>query len=162
MAGHAGHAAARVAARVSATADGYRVWTNASGGYVLKRGKPPGTTFSTTMTSVAGRQQRNGFILLSGGDPRRTMVRAGIEFGARSLTVIGPGGMRKRGSKKIQWDGKSPVEVTVTVDFKAHKLTAVALGQRVEVDLPEAWTELTASGYGASNAETEFTKLVTK
>ena len=146
-------------ARVRATAGGHRVWANASGGYVLKAGDPGGRRFSTTMAPVEGRQQRNGFILLTGGEPRHDLVRAGIEFGSGQLAVVGPGAMRKKKSVKIEWDGKSPVDVTVVVDFAAHTLVAEALGQRVEVALPEAWTELTATGYGASNAETVFTEL---
>ena len=39
----------------------------------------------------------------------------------------------------------------LTVDLAAHSLTAAAAGQRVTVELPAEWTELTACGYGASN-----------
>jgi len=146
-------------ARVQRAGGGLRVWANASGGYLLKTGDPGGTRFTTTMTSVAGRQLRNGFVLLAGGDPRRDLVRAGIEFGAHKLAVVGPGGLRARADAAIDWDGKSPIDVTVRVDLKAHTLVAEALGKRVEVELPADWAALTAAGYGASNAETVFTEL---
>ncbi|MCA8948261.1 MAG: sulfatase [Planctomycetes bacterium] len=147
-------------ARVQLGADGYRVWANATGGYLLRSGDPGGTKFTTAMTSVGGRQLRNGFVLLSGdAESRGQLVRAGIEFGARQLTVIGPGGMRQRASAAIEWDGRAPLELVVTVDLAAHSLTAAAAGQRVTVELPAEWTELTACGYGASNAETVFTPL---
>ncbi|HEX5051592.1 MAG TPA: sulfatase [Planctomycetota bacterium] len=139
----------------------WRVWANATGGYLLHTGARAGTTtLTTTMTSVAGRQLRNGFVLATGGEPRHDLVRAGIEFGARRLTVVGPGGMRERKSVPVPWDGRSPVEVRVVIDLGEHRLTAEALGARVEVELPEAWQQLGAWGYGASLAETVFTELV--
>ncbi|MCA8976022.1 MAG: sulfatase [Planctomycetes bacterium] len=147
-------------ARVQPTSGGQRIWANATGGYALMAGDPGGRKLTTTMAPVAGRQQQNGFVLLSGGDPRQQLVRAGIEFGARRLVVVGPGGMKVRQSAKVDWDGSTQVEVSVTIDLAGHRLVAAALGQRVEATLPADWTELTAWGYGASNAETEFTEMV--
>ena len=65
----------------------------------------------------------------------------------------------KRKSVPIEWDGSSPIEVVVDVDFEKRQIVATAAGQRVQVGLPDGWRELTACGYGASNAETVFTKL---
>ncbi|MDO8349401.1 MAG: sulfatase [Planctomycetota bacterium] len=142
---------------------GWRIWANASGGYLLQSGERTGTTtFTTTLTSVAGRQQRNGFVVVSGGEPRRELVRAGIEFGARRLSITGVEGGKAKVSEPIEWDGKAAVELLVTVDLTAHRIVAAALGQRIEAPLPEGWTRLTQWGFGASNAETVFSDLVVR
>lgn len=146
-------------ARVERETGLLRVWANATGGYLLHSGAPAGATLATTMRPLPGRPQRNGFVVLSGGDPRRELVRAGIEFGNRRLCVVGPGSMKPVASAPIEWDGRSPVAVTVAVDLAAHQLVVEAAGARLGVDLPAAWTALSAWGYGASNAETEFGEL---
>jgi len=150
-------------AKAERSEQGWRIWANATGGYLLEAGERSGTTtFSTTLTSVAGRQQRNGFVLVSGGKPRQDLVRAGIEFGVRRLTIVGVEGNKDKTSEPIEWDGKSAVELTVTVDLAAHRIIVQAQGKRVEAALPEAWNRLTAWGYGASNAETVFSELVVR
>ncbi len=136
-----------------------RVWANTLGGYLLRSGERTGAVrFTTTLRPVGG-QLRNGFVVLSGGDPRREQVRAGIEFGARQLVILGPGGQRNREAVAIDWDGQSTLPLTVRVDLAAHTLVAETAGKRVSVELPAAWTKLTAWGYGATNAETEFGEL---
>jgi hypothetical protein len=89
-------------------------------------------------------------------------VRAGIEFGARRLAIVGADGGKDRASEPIEWDGKAAVELKVTVDLQAHRIVVQAQGKRVEAPLPAAWTKLTAWGYGASSAETAFTDLVVR
>lgn len=145
-------------ARVVHEGQGLRVWANTAGGYLLEAGKPAGTKFSTTMTPVRGRQRTNGFVIASGGDPRRDLVRAGVEFQNKQLTIIGPGGFRKRKSVPIEWDG-GPVEITMHVDLEERQVVASAAGKQLRVPLPPNWQELTAYGYGAGNAETIFTPL---
>ncbi|MBL8730414.1 MAG: DUF4976 domain-containing protein, partial [Planctomycetes bacterium] len=148
-------------ARVQTTDAGLRVWANATGGYLLGRHERAGdTVLRTTMAPVAGRQQQNGFVLLTGGEPRHDLVRAGIDFDARRLVVVGPKGMAEREGVGIDWDGTTPVAIVVTVDLAAHRLRAAAQGRQVEVALPATWTGLTAWGYGASNAETQFGELI--
>ena len=150
-------------ARAERVERGWRVWANTGGGYLCNPGERTGTvTFATTLTSVGGRPQRNGFVVLSGGDPRADVVRAGIEFGARRLTIVGAEGGKDRASETIPWDGKAAVELRVAVDLAAHRIVAEAQGKRVAAPLPAAWTRLTAWGYGASNAETVFTELVVR
>ncbi len=148
-------------ARVRKTDGGLAVWCNATQGYLLHTGSRGGTsTFTTTLTSRDGGQLRNGFVVLAGGDARGAKVRAGIEFGAKNLVIAGPG--RDGNKADIAWDGKASIELRVTVDLHAHRVVAEAAGQRVEASLPADWQQLTAWGYGASNAETEFTELVVK
>ncbi len=140
--------------------DGWQVYANCVGGYLLTAAERTGTTTFTTMLSpLAGRPQQNGFLLASGGDPRRDLVRAGIEFHKRRLVIQGPDGMREVAAVPIEWDGSAAVELRVTIDLVAHRLVAEAAGKRAEAALPAAWSALTAWGYGASNAETRFSAL---
>jgi len=150
-------------ARAVRRGDGWRVWANASGGYLLHAGTRTGnTTFTTSLMPLPGRQQRNGFVVIAAGDPRREQVRAGIEFGTRRLVVVGPGKPSTRVAVPIDGDLRGPVALTVSVDLAAHDVCAEALGHRVVAPLPPQWTALSAWGYGASNAETEFGALVVR
>jgi arylsulfatase A-like enzyme len=148
-------------ARVRATDGGWQVWCNADQGYLLQEGKRAGkTVLSTTMAPGDAGQQKNGFLVVAGGDPRGAKVRAGIEFGTKKLVVVGPGNVRAEAP--IVWSGAAPAEVTMTIDTEAGTVVAEALGKRVEAKLPKGWAELTAWGFGASNAETRFAELVVK
>ena len=69
---------------------------------------------------------------------------------------MGPGWRQNAGGKPLDWDGKTPIEVTVRVDFEQHQLVAEALGQQVRAKIPPAWSALTGWGYGGNNAETVF------
>lgn len=150
-------------ARAVRKGEGWRVWANTSGGYLLHTGTRTGTTtFTTTIQPLPTQRQQNGFVLVTAGDPRQHLARAGIEVKARRLVIVGPENMRARVATEIEWDGRAPIELKVTVDLDAHRITAQALGQRVEAALPAEWTALNAWGYGASNAETEFGALVVK
>ncbi len=147
--------------RVQKTEAGLRVWANTAGGYLLApQARAGNAVLRTTMAPIAGRQQQNGFLLLTGGEPRQDLVRAGIDFDARRLVVVGPKGLGERKGVDIDWDGTTPIAITVTVDLTTHRLRAGAKGRQVEIELPAAWTGLTAWGYGASNAETLFGELV--
>jgi len=142
-------------------AGGWRVWANATGGYLLRPGQRQGrVVLRTTMSPVAGHQQRNGYLLATSGDPRRNLVRGGIAFNDRQLQLVGPAGMRVQASAPIDWDGSSAVAVTMTLDLERHRVVVAALGQQVEGELPKGWQQLSAWGLGASNAETGFTELV--
>jgi hypothetical protein len=140
---------------------GWRVWANATGGYLLATGARAGTTtLSTTMRSLAGQRQRNGFVVLTGGDARRQIVRAGIEFGTRRLVIVGPDGMRVAAAADVEGPLDAAVTVKVTVDLAAHTITAAALGAKIESSVPRDWSSLSAWGFGASDAETVFGDLV--
>lgn len=143
------------------TGDGFaQVHANTVGGYALQRAERPGrSTFTVSLSPVAGRPRSNGFLLLSGGEPRQHLLRAGIEFGARRLVLVGPDGMREVAATTIEWDGNRAVELRVAVDCEAHTVVAEAAGQRIEAALPAGWQKLTAWGYGATNAETRFSGL---
>ena len=146
-------------ARAVRDGEQWRVWANASGGYLLHRGeRTVATTFSTTLQTVAAKPLRNGFIVLGGADARRDQVRAGIEFGARKLVVLGPDG-KQRAEVALPWDGDSAIELVVRFEPATHRVTARALGVEVVAQLPAAWTALTAWGYGVSNSETRFAPL---
>jgi arylsulfatase A-like enzyme len=156
---------AGIASAVGDTDGGWRVWSNTSGGYLLadmpQQPEAPATvTLSTSMLPVDGRQQQNGYILLTAGEPRQQLVRAGVAFGRGRLHVIGPQGMKEQVGTAIEWDGKSPVKVTVTVDFTAKQARVEALGQQVTATLPESFRRLSAVGYGTSHAETLFGPLL--
>ena len=144
-------------ARCVAAGDGHRVWFNAPGGYLMKRGSKTGPVHvSTTMSPRSGRQRRNGALILSGAGPRGAMMRVGVEFGTGRLVVQGPRWRQEAGAAKIDWDGAAAVAVEVSIDFASHELVAEALGQRVTVAIPAGWTELTGWGYGGNNSETVF------
>ncbi|MCC7398243.1 MAG: sulfatase [Planctomycetes bacterium] len=148
-------------ARVLPDGDGRRVWANASGGYLLRTDAPAGaTTLRTTVRPLPGKPQQNGFVLLSGAaDVRHELLRAGIEFGARRLVIVGPGGMQVVAQAPIGGPGEADAELQVTIDWPAHRVVVEALGARIEAALPPAWTRLTTYGYGASNAEARFGPL---
>lgn len=148
-------------ARVVPDGDGWRVWANATGGYLLRSDAPAAaSSLRTTVRPVPGKPQRNGFVLLSGAaDVRHELLRAGIEFGARRLVIVGPGGMKVVAQAPVVGPGDADVELQVTIDWPAHRVVVEALGARIEAALPPAWTRLTAYGYGASNAEARFGPL---
>ncbi len=146
-------------ARAERTATGWRVWANAAGGYLLRPGSRTGTTVLTTAVApTASGQQQNAFVVLTGGDPRRDLIRVGVAFAMNKLLITGVGKLQQAASTGIRWDGK-PVRLAVTVDLDAHRLVAEACGQRIEMPLPPAWIALSAWGMGASNAEAEFTEF---
>lgn len=146
--------------RVERRGEDWQIYANCVGGYALQTGERAGTTtFSTTVTAQPGRPLQNGFVVCSGGEPRRDLVRAGIEFRARRLVLVGPQGMREVAAVPIEWDGTAPIALRVEVDLAAHRVVASAAGQRIEAPLPAEWRTLRAWGYGASNAETRFTPL---
>ena len=111
------------------------------------------------MRSGAGQQRRNGYLVVTGVEPRGAMMRAGVEFGARRLVVYGPGWRQVAAEVAIEWDGARAIDVRAQLDFEAHELVLAGAGKRLVAPLPEAWRELRAWGYGASNAETVFGPL---
>lgn len=137
------------------------LWANTIGGYAMAPGAREGvTTFSTTLRPLPGHPQENGFLVLNGGaEPRGALLRVGVEFRSKRLVMMAPGTMKVAAQAKLELDGSTPVELQVTVDLPAHRLVATAAGQRVEGELPAAWTALTGWGYGASNAAVEFTPM---
>lgn len=144
-------------ARCTEQGDGYQVWFNAPGGYLVQTGRREGAqTLSTTMSPRPGRLRQNGYLIVTGGQPRGQMMRVGVDFGSKRLTVMGPGWRQNAGGKPLPWDGTTPVEVTVRVDFERHQLVAEALGQQVTAKIPPGWAALTGWGYGGNNAETVF------
>ncbi len=144
-------------ARATPEGQGYRVWFNAPGGYLMKRGEREGAqTLTTTMSPLPGRLRDNGFLLVTGGGPRGAMMRVGVEFQSKRLVVQGPRWRQQAGGAELDWDGTSPVEVVVRVDFDKHQLVAEALGQQVTAPIPDGWSGLTGWGYGGNNSETVF------
>lgn len=150
-------------ARAVRDGDGWRVWANAAGGYLLRpaAGGSGAISLATTLRSLAAKPQRTGYVVVAGEPARREQVRAGIEFGARKLVVRGPGGGKPLAEAEVPWQ-RGDVELVVTVDVAARRIVAEALGQRVEAELPAQWQRVTAYGYGASNCETWFGELVVR
>lgn len=142
---------------VVAAAGRLRIWANTEGGYVLTTGARRGTTtFATSLSPMSGRQQQNGCVVLSGGEPRRDQARAGIDFDRGELWASAPGVAAVR--QRIDLGG-APIALRVVVDLAAHALVAEAGGRKVTIALPAPWLELTAWGYGGDNAETTFAEL---
>ena len=145
-------------ARVVCEGDGYRVWANALGGFLLRSTEPARRVHvATAMRSVTGKPLRNGFVVVRGDGGGE--VRGGIEFGARKLVVHLPAGERKRIDAPIEWDGKSAVEVELDIDLDAGRVVVKAAGQELRAELAAKWQAITAQGYGASNTETWFGEL---
>ena len=147
---------------------GYRVFANATAGFALQ--SPPSdtvTAVTVTLRPLAGRQQQNGYVVLDGAtelgageDGGTARIRAGIAFGRRRLQLLGAEGMRELAGAAIEWDGSSPVTSAITVSETKERIAVVAQGVRIEAALPSPWRGLAAWGYGASNAETEFTAAI--
>jgi hypothetical protein len=147
-------------ARVEREGKAYRMWSNAPGGYMLKLCEPKANvTLTTSMLSIAGKQQQNGFIIVSGLQGRGAMMRCGFEFGRKRLVIMGPRWNKIVASDRFEWDGKSGIELTVNADFDKHEIVVVAAGRRITAPMPAAWTGMRQWGYGASNAETVFTAI---
>lgn len=154
--------------RITPIDGGYRIFANATAGFAVRAPeKRDVREVTVTMRPLRGRQQQNGYIVLdgegevgSGESTGATRVRVGIAFGRRRLQILGPEGMRELASTAIEWDGSAPVAIRVRIDPDNQRVIAVAQGQEIEAALPSEWRSLAAFGYGASNAETEFTAAV--
>jgi hypothetical protein len=146
-------------ARVVRDGDGFRVWANAPGGFLLRSTEPARRVHVvTTMRSVAAKPLRNGFVVVR-GDRGAEAVRGGIEFGARKLVLVLPGAERTRLDTPIEWDGNSAVEVELDLDLEAGRVVVKAAGQELRAEVAPNWQAVTAQGYGASNTETWFGEL---
>jgi hypothetical protein len=146
--------------RIVAEDGGYRLWANTGGGHATRAEELPAKfTLATTLRSLPGKAQRNGFVVLAtaGGDPTRW--RVGVEFGAKKLVVLGPTGPKARWEAALPWDGMSPVALRVEVDRDRNIVVAAAAGARVEAPLPKGAAPFAAVGFGANNAETHFAEL---
>jgi N-acetylglucosamine-6-sulfatase len=142
-------------ARAARDGDGWRVWANANSGFLLRADERVGpVTLATTLRSVAAKPLRNGFVLLRGEEG--PLVSVGLEFGVRKLVVQYHGKERYRSEVPFPWDGSAAVAIEVAVDPKAGTVVARAAGQQVDARLPTGFGKITASGFGASNAETWF------
>ncbi|HEU4418843.1 MAG TPA: sulfatase/phosphatase domain-containing protein, partial [Planctomycetota bacterium] len=146
-------------ARAVRDGDGWRVWANAVGGFLLHTTEPARRVrVAATMRSVAAKPLRNGFLVVR-GDSGNDTVRAGIELGARKLVLLMPGARTVRVDAAIEWDGKSAIEVELDIDLDAGRVVVKAAGQELRAELAAKWQAITAQGYGASNTETWFGEL---
>ncbi len=149
-------------ARAVRDGDGVRVWANAQSGFLLRTIEPVAkAAWTTTMRSLAARPLRNGFLVVR-GDQGKEAVRGGIEFGARKLVLLMPGGTPARLEAPIEWDGASAVELQLAVDLAAGTVAVAAAGQRLEAKLVPRWKAIAAVGMGASNTETWFADIVAR
>jgi arylsulfatase A-like enzyme len=150
-------------ARAVRDGDGWRVWANATGGFLLNDVVPPAraAAWTATLRSVAAKPQRNGFVVVrdAGG---AVVLRAGVEFGAKKLVLQLPGGRAGRHDAALDVDGMAAIELRLEVDVAARLAVATAAGVRVEAPLGPEWTAIAACGYGASNSETWFGPLVAR
>ena len=159
-------------ARIQRAGDGYRVWANTQGGFAMRAcAKPDARTFATTMRPLPGRPQQNGFVALGSSildgreGPSRIVVRdgaklfVGIAFARKRLLVLAGDARTELASVPIEWNGEGACEVQVTIDAQSRTVHANALGATATAQLPGTWREVAFVGYGASNAETEFSEL---
>ncbi len=150
-------------ARIQRADDGYRVWANAQGGFAMKPCSSAARTFVTTMRPQPGRAQQNGFVALgsssSGSDQDGPRLFAGVAFARKRLLILSSDARTELASIPVQWNEKDAVLLSVTFDPASRTLVASALGAVAKTQLPAAWREIAFVGYGASNAETEFSEL---
>lgn len=147
-------------ARVEREGDAYRMWANAPGGYMLETGDKKGSvTFSTTILPLAGKQNQNGFVVFSGGEPRGQMMRIGLQVRQKQVIIMGPQWQKVAARMPFAWDGKTPVAMKVQVNFEEHQVTVDVAGKVISAPMPKAWTSLRSWGFGANNAEAVFTPL---
>ncbi len=150
-------------ARIQRAGDGYRVWANAQGGFAIRPcAKPDARTIATTMRPIPGRPQQNGFVALGSNvldDRDGPRLFVGVAFARRRLLVLAGDARTELASVPVEWSGDGAAEVTVTIDAEARTVRATALGATATAPLPGTWREVALVGYGASNAETEFSGL---
>ena len=147
-------------ARVEREGNAYRMWANAPGGYMLETGDKKGSvTFSTTILPLSGKQNQNGFVVFSGGEPRGQMMRIGLQVRQKQVIIMGPQWQKVAARMPFAWDGKTPVAMKVQVDFEEHQVTVDVAGKSISAPMPKAWTSLRSWGFGANNAEAVFTPL---
>ena len=108
---------------------------------------------------MLGKQSANGYLVASGGDARGAMMRVGFEVKQKRLVILGPGWNQVAAQVPFEWDGKSAVSISITLDFDTHQLVAEVGGKRLTASIPNTWNGLRSWGYGGSNAETVFAKL---
>ncbi len=154
-------------ARIQRIDDAHRVWANAQGGYAMRTATKEGAcAFALTMRPIAGRPQQNGYLALGSADavgsnrsgPR---VFAGVAFLRNELVILGPDGRTELASARREADADAQLSAVVRVSIDEAKRT-IALTERgvtVTAPLPATWRGLAFVGYGASNAETEFSDL---
>lgn len=147
-------------ARILQTDSGWRILANAPGGYVLREGSRTGVTvLTTTMRATGDGPQQNGYLVATGSGGRQDLVRVGVAFNANKLLIAGPGDLKQRASIGVRPEPGVPIELRATFDLDRHVVIAEALGQRIEAPLPPQWLALSAWGFGANNAETEFAEI---
>lgn len=146
--------------RVEREGKAYRIWANAPGGYLLKTGNRVGNVaLSSQVLPLAGKQNQNAYVVFSGGQPRGQMMRIGYEVASKQLVIMGPQWRKITAKTPLEWDGKTPIDLQIHVDFDQHEVTAEAGGKKITAKMPKDWTSLRSWGYGANNAEAVFTPL---
>jgi hypothetical protein len=146
--------------RVEREGKSYRIWANAPGGYLLKTGNRVGNVaLSSQVLPLAGKQNQNAYVVFSGGQPRGQMMRIGYEVASKRLVIMGPQWRKITAKTPLEWDGKTPIDLQIHVDFDQHEVTAEAGGKKITAKMPTDWTSLRSWGYGANNAEAVFTPL---
>ena len=159
-------------ARIQRAGDGYRVWANTQGGFAMRPcAKPDARTIATTMRPIPGLPQQNGFVVLGSNvldgreGPSRIVVRdgarlfVGVAFARKRLLILAGDARTELASVPVEWSGDGAAEVVVTIDRQSSTVRANALGATATAQLPGTWREVAFVGYGASNAETEFSDL---
>jgi len=147
-------------ARVAHEGPSYRMWFNAPGGYVLKTCEPKAqATLTSSLQPIGGRQQQNGYVIVSGVEGRGALMRCGFEFARKRLVIMGPRWNKIVASTPFEWDGNSAIKLTVHADFDKDEIVVEAAGKRIKAPMPKAWTGMRQWGYGGSNAETVFRKI---
>ena len=127
---------------------------------MLETGDKKGSvTFSTTILPLAGKQNQNGFVVFSGGEPRGQMMRIGLQVRQKQVIIMGPQWQKVAARMPFAWDGKTPVAMKVQVNFEEHQVTVDVAGKVISAPMPKAWTSLRSWGFGANNAEAVFTPL---
>lgn len=141
-------------ARIAETEAGVEFWANATGGYALRscdRATGPVAVFAQIERGDRG-HQRNGYIALCSGSPRRELIRAGFAFGTRKLEL-------RIGNQQVAQadvpDADSH-ELQVEIDPSRRVVIAQSGDVRIENPLPPSWDGLDAWGFGASNASATF------
>jgi len=102
----------------------------------------------------------NGFLAFGDGPKDEQLVKCGLRYRMNAATIFeGPSQGAKAATQKVQLDPAQTLEVTVTVDLEAQKVSLAAQGQTVEAKLTRRLSTITHVGYCVINAATDFSPV---
>lgn len=155
--------------KVFASALGYRLRANDRNtiGVALKQLDEPITgvaAFRMRVRAVSEAEGllRNGYLALGNSDREEELVKCGVRLQTQTAAIIqGPfkGGGQAAKSVKVEASEDQGLELVVTVDLTAQKITYLANGVKLEAPLKSPLREITYVGYVVDSAMMDATPI---